>query len=116
MARLSASILAASSSAASRSYLTCLFFSNLIASALACHLALTLIYLILVSKTYSMILINVYLLLIAIPMTLLVEVGDLDNADTAVEAAVATNEVTAEETKLAAPVAALVVTALTSAS
>ena len=48
-------------------------------------------------------------------MTLLVELGDLDNADTAVEAAVATNEVTAEETKLAAQVAALVVTALTSA-
>ena len=49
-------------------------------------------------------------------MTLLVEVVSLANADTVVEAAVAANEVAAEETKLAAPVAALAVTALTSDS
>ena len=48
VARLSAYICAASSLAASRLYSNFLFFSTLIASALACHLALTLMYLILV--------------------------------------------------------------------
>ena len=115
-AYLSASIRAASSSATHRSSSTYLFLSTLIASALACRSALTLIYIILVSKAYSIIIINVYPLLLATHTILHVELGSLVNVDAAVEASVAADEVPMEETELAASVEYLAAAALTSAS
>ena len=70
-------------------------------------------HLITVSKAYSIIIINVYPLLLATPTTVLVEVGALANTDAAVDMAVVAGKVLEEEMEFAALVAALLVAALT---
>ena len=100
--RFYASIHAASSSTACHLESTCLFVLSLIAFALACHSKLTIIYLIIVSKTYSIIIINVYPFLLSAHTILLVEVGSLADSDAAVEASVEAGEFPVEETEEAA--------------